>query len=53
VLGGIIPLAVVLAKAAKGAYTRESHGAVRVLAWYWHFLDIVWLMMFATFWILG
>ena len=52
VLGGIIPLAVVVAKAAKGAYSREKHGAVRMLAWYWHFLDIVWLVMFATFLVL-
>lgn len=53
VLGGLIPLGLVLVKAVKGAYTRDSHGGVRVLAWYWHFLDIVWLLMFATFWILG
>lgn len=53
VLGGAIPLAAVWTKATKGAYTRESHGALRMLVWYWHFLDIVWLMMFATFWLLG
>lgn len=53
VLGGLIPLGVVLAKAIQGRYTREAHIPVRMLVWYWHFLDIVWLLLFAVFWIIG
>ncbi len=53
VLGGVIPLGVVVANAFKGCYTQASHTPVRMLVWYWHFLDIVWVVLFATFLILG
>ena len=29
------------------AYTAESHGGIKNLTLYWHFLDIIWLIMFA------
>ncbi len=48
VLGGIVPLAVVRHRANRGHYDHEDHGPVHYLAMYWHFLDVVWLVMFAT-----
>ena len=53
VLGGMIYLAVVTIKGARGGYDHEHHVGVRHAALYWHFLDIVWIFMFATFIALG
>ena len=48
VIGGLIPMAVVTAKALGGRYTPEAHAGVTYSAMYWHFLDAVWLVMFAA-----
>ncbi len=47
VIGGLIPLAVVTARASRGRYSREFHPGVEYCAIYWHFLDVVWVVMFA------
>lgn len=52
-VGGLIPLAVILRRANRGRYDHEYHTPVKHLAMYWHFLDAVWLVMFATFLVLG
>ena len=52
-IGGMIPLFVVTRRAHAGRYDHEYHTPVRHLALYWHFLDAVWLVMFATFLLLG
>jgi heme/copper-type cytochrome/quinol oxidase subunit 3 len=49
VLGGMIALGVVIRAAFLHRYDHESHRPVRHLAMYWHFLDGVWLTMFAVF----
>jgi heme/copper-type cytochrome/quinol oxidase subunit 3 len=48
VIGGIAALAVVLRNARRGRYDHEHHSPVRNVVWYWHFLDVVWLLMFVT-----
>jgi cytochrome c oxidase subunit 3 len=48
VVGGIILLALVARKAFRGGYDHEHHLGVHHAALYWHFLDIVWLVMFGT-----
>ena len=53
VIGGLIPLAIVIRQAHAGRYDHEYHTPVKHLARYWHFLDAVWLVMFATFLLLG
>lgn len=53
VVGGLVPLIVVTRLAHKGRYDHEYHNPVRSLAMYWHFLDVVWLLMFACFLVLG
>lgn len=53
VLGGMVYLAVVTIKAHKGWYDHEHFVGVRHAALYWHFLDVVWLMMFGTFLAMG
>ena len=53
VLGGIIYLAFVTTRAFAGRYDHEHTVGVRHAALYWHFLDVVWLMMFGTFLVVG
>ena len=44
-LGAII-LTVVLFRAIKGHFTPQNHFAFEAAAWYWHFVDVVWLGLF-------
>lgn len=48
VLGGLIALGRVVTKALAGRYDRENHADVRFVAMYWHFLDVVWIVLFAA-----
>ncbi len=49
VAGGVIALGVVAVRARSGRYDHERHFAVDFSANYWHFLDIVWIIMLAVF----
>jgi cytochrome c oxidase subunit 3 len=52
VIGGLIALTVVTVKAFRGRYTAADHGGVKLTAIYWHFLDVVWLVMFVVMFLL-
>jgi cytochrome c oxidase subunit 3 len=43
---GAIMLAVMLGRSLKGHFTPENHFAFEAAAWYWHFVDVVWLGLF-------
>ncbi|MEW4983362.1 MAG: cytochrome c oxidase subunit 3 [Cycloclasticus sp.] len=43
---GAIMLAVMLVRSIKGHFTPENHFAFEAAAWYWHFVDVVWLGLF-------
>ncbi|MBL8853096.1 MAG: hypothetical protein JNK57_03890 [Planctomycetaceae bacterium] len=49
VLGGVVFIGFVLVQGHRGIYDHERHWAVDHCAWYWHFLDIVWIGMLAMF----
>lgn len=49
VVGGISFLSGVLVRAGHDAYDHEKHWSVDICALYWHFLDVVWIVMLATF----
>ena len=48
VVGGLVPLGLVTARAWRGAYSAPFHPGVEYTAMYWHFLDVVWLVLFAV-----
>jgi cytochrome c oxidase subunit 3 len=48
VIVGSIFLAVCLGRAMKGHFTPDSHFGFEAAAWYWHFVDAVWLFLFAA-----
>lgn len=43
---GTIMLIVILARSFIGHFTPERHFAFEAVAWYWHFVDVVWLFLF-------
>ena len=45
---GAIMLAVVLYRLMKGHFTPENHFAFEGAAWYWHFVDVVWLGLYVV-----
>jgi cytochrome c oxidase subunit III len=51
VIIGTIFLLVCLLRAMKGHFTPEHHFGFEAAAWYWHFVDVVWLFLFiAIYW---
>ncbi|CAM9090026.1 unnamed protein product [Phaeothamnion confervicola] len=48
VLIGTIFLAVSLDRLMSDHFTREHHFGFEAAAWYWHFVDVVWLFLFLT-----
>src|SRR5262245_31376551 len=49
VIGGLIPMVIVTRNAFRGGvYTSSFYPGVQYCAMYWHFLDAVWLVLFAT-----
>jgi len=51
VIGGLPPMLIVTARAMRGAYGPQNHRGITYCAMYWHFLDVVWLVLYATLWI--
>lgn len=45
---GAIMLAVVLRRVIRGDFTADNHFAFEGAAWYWHFVDVVWLGLYAV-----
>ena len=46
VLVGTIFLAVIWKRAKADHFTKDSHFGFEAAAWYWHFVDVVWLFLF-------
>ncbi|MEO8409389.1 MAG: cytochrome c oxidase subunit 3 [Propionivibrio sp.] len=49
---GTVMLSVILLRAMAGHFTAEKHFAFEAVAWYWHFVDVVWLLLFVfVYWL--
>ena len=53
VLVGTIFLLVCLMRANAGHFTQKQHLGFEFAAWYWHFVDVVWLFLFAAIYVWG
>jgi cytochrome c oxidase subunit 3 len=49
---GAIMLTVIMLRSMKGHFTPDHHFAFEGVAWYWHFVDVVWLGLFIFVYIL-
>ncbi|MEO8900792.1 MAG: cytochrome c oxidase subunit 3 [Polyangiaceae bacterium] len=45
VLGGFVPLSIVLGKAKRREYSSSNHEGVKLCAQYWDYLGVVWLIL--------
>ncbi|MET0273075.1 MAG: cytochrome c oxidase subunit 3 [Phenylobacterium sp.] len=52
VLIGTIFLAVCLLRLLGGGFTPQKHFGFEAAAWYWHFVDVVWLFLFAFIYVI-
>ena len=49
---GATMLLIILLRAMKGHFSAEHHFAFEAVAWYWHFVDVVWLGLFVfVYWL--
>ena len=49
---GAIMLSVMLGRAFRGHFDAEHHFGFEAAAWYWHFVDVVWLLLFVlVYWL--
>lgn len=46
VLMGALMLTVILVRLMKGHFTADNHFGFEGAAWYWHFVDVVWLGLY-------
>jgi len=53
VIIGTIFLAICLFRAMKGHFTPKQHFGFEAAAWYWHFVDVVWLFLFIAIYVVG
>jgi cytochrome c oxidase subunit 3 len=51
VVVGTITLAVMMFRAMAGHFTAKQHFGFEAAAWYWHFVDVVWLFLFACIYV--
>jgi cytochrome c oxidase subunit 3 len=52
VFGGTIMLSVILYRGLAGQFSASHHDAVEATSLYWHFVDVVWIALFSTLYIL-
>ncbi|MEQ1510570.1 MAG: cytochrome c oxidase subunit 3 [Sphingopyxis sp.] len=53
VLVGTIFLIICLIRSYKGHFTPQQHFGFEAAAWYWHFVDVVWLFLFIVVYVWG
>jgi heme/copper-type cytochrome/quinol oxidase subunit 3 len=52
VMGGALFLYLLTLQASRGEFSAEDHVAVEAGTIYWHFVDVVWIGLFSTYYIL-
>jgi heme/copper-type cytochrome/quinol oxidase subunit 3 len=49
---GVIYLSCIWVRAWQGAYSATSHSPVELVGLYWHFVDLVWIVLFTIIYLL-
>jgi cytochrome c oxidase subunit III len=52
VFGGVVGITVVLLRGVAGQFSARHHVAVEAVSIYWHFVDVVWIALFFTLYLL-
>ncbi len=48
VTGGVVTLIIIWIQSLRGAYSAGHHAAVEMVGLYWHFVDLVWIILFTV-----
>lgn len=51
VVGGFIPLGIVIGRSQRRGYTSSEYEGVRLVRQYWDYLGVVWLVLLTTIWL--
>ncbi len=49
---GTLMLAIIMFRCMAGHFTKDNHFGFEAVAWYWHFVDVVWLGLFVFVYVL-
>lgn len=52
VAGGLVAFLIILARSTMGRFTPAQATSAIVVSYYWHFVDIVWVALFATIYLI-
>src|SRR3954454_9849370 len=52
VIGGLVAFLIVLGRSLVGRYTPEKATSAIVVSYYWHFVDVVWIGLYATIYLI-
>ncbi|MEQ8819554.1 MAG: cytochrome c oxidase subunit 3 [Sumerlaeia bacterium] len=53
VMTGLIMLILVYGRTEMGHYTKKRHVSFNAASWYWHFVDVIWVFLFLSVYIVG
>jgi cytochrome c oxidase subunit 3/cytochrome o ubiquinol oxidase subunit 3 len=53
VTGGVIVMTIILGLALKRQVTSANQTGVQLVSWYWHFVDVVWVVVFTVVYVIG
>jgi cytochrome c oxidase subunit 3 len=53
VFGGVVFLVLILVQGLGGQLTHAHHDSMEAGSIYWHFVDLVWICLFITFYVVG
>jgi cytochrome c oxidase subunit III len=52
VFGGVLMLGVILYRGMAGQFSAKHHDAVEAVSLYWHFVDVVWILLFSILYLI-
>jgi cytochrome c oxidase subunit 3 len=52
VFGGVLMLGVILYRGMAGQFSAKHHDAIEAVSLYWHFVDVVWIILFSVLYLL-
>jgi len=53
VTGGVVAMSIVLGMGLRHHVTAKNHLGAEMVAWYWHFVDVVWVVVFTVVYLIG
>ena len=52
VSGGVLALLLVIFRSMRGRYTLADHQGIELMGLYWHFVDVVWIILFTVLYLI-